>query len=248
MSPRPSSILTYHSIDTSGSVISVSPQAFREQMASLADNGIPVTSLERVRETPGSVAVTFDDGFRNVFDHAVPILQQYGFPATVFAVSGFCGGRNDWPSQPRNTGVPILELMSWRELSEISKAGITVGCHTATHPWLSRLTDEQLEEELRVSQRAIQDETGVAANTFAYPYGDVSPRVRDAVAHRFRLACGTTLGFLAPDSPVLDLPRLDIYYLRSRFWFRGLGKSHTTAYLATRGLLRSLRQRVRGAA
>lgn len=244
MTPRRSCILTYHSLDTSGSVISIAPGVFQEQMACLAETGVPVVSLERVRETPGSVALTFDDGFRNFFHCAFPVLQRYGFPATVFAVSNFCGGRNDWPSQPRNTGIPMLELMGWNELRQVADAGITVGCHTATHPRLSLLSDAQLEDELLSSRTAIEDRIGTVADTFAYPYGDFDPRVRQAVSRHFRLACGTKLGFLTASSEPWDLQRLDIYYLRERFWFRGLGKAYGLAYLTARGLVRSLRHRL----
>jgi len=244
MTLRRSCILTYHSLDTSGSVISVAPQVFQEQMACLAETGVPVVSLDRVRETPGSVALTFDDGFRNFFDHAFPVLQRHGFPATVFAVSGFCGGRNDWPSQPRNSGIPILELMGWHELQQIARAGISVGCHTATHPRLSLLSDAQLDDELHGSRAAIEDRAGMLADTFAYPYGDFDPRVRQAVSRHFRLACGTKLGFLSRTSGAWDLQRLDIYYLRHRFWFRGLGKLYGLAYLTARGYARSLRHRL----
>jgi peptidoglycan/xylan/chitin deacetylase (PgdA/CDA1 family) len=244
MTLRRSCILTYHSLDTSGSVISIAPTVFQEHMACLAEAGVPVVSLDRVRETPGAVALTFDDAFRNFFEHAAPVLQRHSFPATVFPVSSFCGGRNDWPSQPKNTGVPVLELMRWDELRQVARAGISVGCHTATHPPLSSLSNEKLEEELRSSRSAIEDQVGVPVDTFAYPYGDSDPRVQQAASRHFRLACGTKLGFLSPSSGVLDLPRLDIYYIQRRFWFRGFAKPYGRAYLTARGLARSLRHRL----
>ena len=238
-----SCILTYHSLDTSGSVISMAPSVFREQMACLADSGVSVVPLERVRETPDAVALTFDDGFRNFFDQALPVLLRYGFPATVFVVSDYCGGRNDWPSQPRGPGIPRLELMGWEELRQLAKAGVRIGCHTATHPSLPALSNQQLEAELRASRRAIEQGTGAVADTLAYPYGDVSPCVRQAAARYFRLACGTKLRFVSPESELWELPRLDTYYLRHKFWFRGLTKSYGFAYLNARSLLRSLRHR-----
>ena len=126
-----SCILTYHSLDTSGSVISIPPKLFRQQMEWLAAARVAVVPLGRVRETAGAVAITFDDGFHNFFEHAAPVLQEFGFPATVFVVSDFCGGANDWPTQPRTPAVPKLELMPWSELRQIAKAGISIGCHTA---------------------------------------------------------------------------------------------------------------------
>jgi len=237
-----SCILTYHSLDTSGSVISIPPKLFRQQMEWLAATRVAVVPLGRVRETTGAVAITFDDGFHNFFEHAAPVLQEFGFPATVFVVSDFCGGANDWPTQPRTPAVPKLELMPWSELQQIAKAGISIGCHTATHPYLSRLNAAELEEELARSRSAIEQRVGMAVETFAYPYGDATAQVREAAGRHFQLACGTRMAFLSADSDLLDLPRLDVYYLRSRFWFHGLQRPYGAAYVAARGGLRLLRQ------
>jgi peptidoglycan/xylan/chitin deacetylase (PgdA/CDA1 family) len=242
--PAKSCILTYHSLDTSGSVISVSPDVFHEQVDWLAANGVPVVPLERIRETPDAVALTFDDGLCSFWEHAAPLLQRYRFPATVFVVSGYCGGWNDWPSQPFRMGIPRLELMGWRELEQIAKLGVTIGCHTVTHPHLSRLSAAEVEEELHRSRSAIEQRLGMAVDTFAYPYGDSTPLVRRVAARHFRLACGTRLAFLSSRSDPLDLPRLDAYYLRGRFWFRGLHKRYGGAYLSARSWLREIGQRV----
>ena len=237
-----SSILTYHSLDTANSVISVAPQLFREQMASLAEMNIPVVSLAVIRETEGAVALTFDDGFQNFFQHAFPVLQEYNFPATVFAVSGYSGRQNTWPSQPLRPFVPTLDLMSWSELEQISKAGVSVGSHTMTHPRMSRLPDAEVENELRISRSDLEDRTGKAVDAFAYPYGDSTPAVRRAVARYFRLACGTQLNFVSPDSDPIELPRIDAYYLHNRFCFQALGTRYGTAYIAVRRSLRDMRQ------
>src|SRR5215472_13250041 len=108
-------ILTYHSLDTSGSVISLDPKLFRDQMEWLRGTGIEVVPLERVKERPGAVAITFDDGFRNFYEDAFPVLQDHRFPATVFIVTDFCGRQNNWPSQPASPPVPRLPLMNWSE-------------------------------------------------------------------------------------------------------------------------------------
>ncbi len=85
-------ILTYHSIDDSGSIISTSPDKFRSQMRHLRDKHFNVISLKEVvtnirKKSPlprRSIAITFDDGFKNVYNIAYPILKNYGFTATVF--------------------------------------------------------------------------------------------------------------------------------------------------------------------
>jgi peptidoglycan/xylan/chitin deacetylase (PgdA/CDA1 family) len=241
MSHRHSCILTYHSLDSTASVVSVPPDVFQAQMEWLARSGMPVVSLADIRETAGAVAITFDDGFRNFFECAFPVLQRHGFPATVFVISEFCGRRNDWASQPRNNGIPIFDLMRWSEVEQVARSGITIGCHTATHPRMSRLSEAEIDQELRMSRAAIEEHTGRAVDTLAYPYGDSTPAIRSAAGRYFRLACGTRLAFVSPDADLLDLPRIDVYYFRNQFWFRGLGRRYGTGYLAIRGLLRGLR-------
>ena len=97
MRSQASAILAYHSIDESGSVISVAPSIFRGQMQSIVDSGIPVVPLPRILDSPGSIAITFDDGYRNFMEHALPALSEFSLPATVFIVTGLCG--------PRMTGI-----------------------------------------------------------------------------------------------------------------------------------------------
>src|SRR5262245_57925953 len=114
-------VLTYHSLDESNSVISLAPKIFRRQMEALSDWGFQAIRLgdlldawEGERPLPRQpVVLTFDDGFRNLRDCAVPVLEKLNFRATVFAVAGHCGGNNDWPSQI--AGVPRLPLLSWSE-------------------------------------------------------------------------------------------------------------------------------------
>ncbi|HEY7335064.1 MAG TPA: polysaccharide deacetylase family protein [Bryobacteraceae bacterium] len=236
-----SAILTYHSLDDSGSVISVAPRTFREQMSLLADSGISVVPLEKIRENPGAVALTFDDGFRNFLAHAFPVLREKGFPCTVFVVSGFCGDYNRWPSQPAAPRVPSLPLMSWKELREISGQGVALGSHTVTHPKMAGLSAAEVERELSSSQSAIEDAAGEPVKAFAYPYGESTPAVREAVRKRFKIACGVKLAYVSAGSDDVDLPRLDAYYLQNRVWFQGLDAGYGAAYIAARRSLRELR-------
>ncbi|MBV8847422.1 MAG: polysaccharide deacetylase family protein [Bryobacterales bacterium] len=234
-------ILTYHSLDVSGSVISVDPAVFRQHMSWLAQTGTQVVPLERIFESPGAVALTFDDGFRNFYELAFPVLQQYRFPATVFVVTGYCAGKNDWPSQPALPHVPTLPLMNWSELQNLAAAGIDLGSHTINHSRMATLSDADTERELRASQEAIEDRTGKPVMSFAYPYGESTPQIREAVRKRFRVACGTKLAYVSPESDPAELPRLDTFYLQEKLWFEALGKQYGAAYIAARSALRELR-------
>jgi peptidoglycan/xylan/chitin deacetylase (PgdA/CDA1 family) len=132
-------ILTYHSIDRSGSIISTSPEKFRRQLHLLKEQSLQVISLDELaaclsldRPLPSdSIVITFDDGFRSVYDEAFPILQKMGFRATVFIVPEYCGRNNRWPGQPGM--IPAFNLLGWDDIKEMSDQGIEFGAHTRSH-------------------------------------------------------------------------------------------------------------------
>jgi peptidoglycan/xylan/chitin deacetylase (PgdA/CDA1 family) len=224
-------------------VISTSPDLFRRQIEFLAGCGVPVVALAEVQKVPGSLALTFDDGFRSFFEHGFPILEKHRLPATVFVVSGYCGGRSLWRSQS-SSAVAGPELMGRSELRTLVQSGIEVGAHTVHHPNLSVLPLEQVEQELRDCRAQLEDVVGRAVESFAYPYGMVTAAVRRLVGRQFRLACGGSLRFVTRECDRLCLPRIDAYYLRRRLWFNDLMSRRGHAYIAARRLLREIRTRV----
>ena len=240
--PPTRAILTYHSLDASGAVISLRPEIFRQHIRSLLVQGIAVVSLEdilgprRSEETQPAVALTFDDGFADFSPQAFPWLLQYAFPATVFLVSGYCGKTNDWPSQP--PGLGGRALLGWSEIEELSRQGIEFGAHSVTHPDLTRLPLAAAREEILSSRKQIEDRVGRPVKTFAYPYGAESRPLRELVAEHFNRGCSTRLGYLRPDSPRESLERIDVYYLRNHFWFRRLFGAPMAGYLGLRATLR----------
>ena len=239
MSGGRSVILTYHSLDDSESVISIPPSLFRQQMEFLAASGMPVVPLDQALHRPGSVAITFDDGFCNLLDHAVPVLERLRLPATIFVVSEFCGRNNSWPSQLH--GVPDLPLLSWDNLSALPPL-ISLGAHTMTHPDLRRLSAEECERELCECQGQIEQHLGRPVRCLAYPYGASSPQVRSLADRHFELAVGTSLRFLSTRSSRLDLPRIDTYYLRGWFSLERLFTESGSLYIGFRSLLRDVRR------
>ncbi len=239
MTGQRSAILTYHSLDDSGSLISTSPDLFRRQMEFLASSQISVVPLEEVLERPGSVAITFDDGFCNFLDIAAPVLQSLHLPTTVFLVSGHCGGRNNWPSQP--AGAPDLPLMSWSELASLPP-WISLGAHSVTHPHLTKLSEAECELELRTSKNDIEQHLGRHIRCLAYPYGSRSARVMATAERHFDFAVSTSLRFLSTRSNPLDLPRIDAYYLRGRFSLEQLFHPMGAFYIGARNVLRKARR------
>lgn len=239
-------ILTYHSLDKSGSVLSIAPDLFARQMQALADASIQVVSLDRVRDTlrQGTVieplvAITFDDGFQNIRKYGLPILERHGFPATVFLVAEYCERDNGWPSQP-----PVVRrrsLLRWSEVKEMCAARITFGSHTLTHPDLTDLPRASAAEEIISSKKRIEDTIGRSVEFFAYPYGAYNEQVKTLVKQHYSLACSTELGFVKASSDLLALERLDVYYLRRSVLFRRLFSNELDVYLRLRRTLRQMR-------
>lgn len=171
-------ILTYHSVGTRDHEMNVTPAAFREQMAWLADH-VKVVPLAQAAETAEGVAITFDDGYRDNFTEAAPVLEAFGLPATVFAVPG---GMGAWLDHDAHT--PDAQLMTWDELRSLAAKGWTVGGHTMSHPRLAQLTENQQREEIAGSKRELEEKLGIGVEAFAYPFGsalDYTDASRDIV-------------------------------------------------------------------
>jgi peptidoglycan/xylan/chitin deacetylase (PgdA/CDA1 family) len=247
-------ILTYHSLDRSGSVISTSPEKFREQMNFLAASSFQVLKLTEVasfiRERGSfpakSVAITFDDGISNTYDIAFPILKDLGFSATIFLVTAYCGKQNRWYGQPAH--IPTLDLLGWNQIGEMSEHGIEFGAHSATHPDLTKLSSEQLfADEIVATRELIEQRTGRKQQAFAYPYGKTCPQARKLVEKNFYAACSTDLDFATSDSDLYFLPRIDMYYFSKNDRFFSIETPSFRRFIRIRKTLRSMKKIVAGA-
>jgi peptidoglycan/xylan/chitin deacetylase (PgdA/CDA1 family) len=232
------SILTYHSLDLSRSVLSVEPKDFADQMASLSHKGFRAISLRDAlahsdlhREWPANaVVLTFDDGFANFYEEAFPVLRQFNFSATVFVVTGHMGGHDNW--QPSAEPRP-LPLLTWEQTAVLSRAGIEIGSHTRNHRDLRRCSAQEIKYELSSSRADIENHLGQQVHSFAYPYGGVNHLVQHLAARDFRAACTTELR-RANGDPLNLLPRIDMYYLKSLRRFESLLDGQLDQYLTVR--------------
>jgi peptidoglycan/xylan/chitin deacetylase (PgdA/CDA1 family) len=233
-------ILTYHSIDSSGSPISLSEEAFRAHVRFFGSGRVAVVPLADLASMPDetdALAITFDDGFLNFTSIAMPLLSHLGFPATVFVVSDAVGGSNDWGGSPTH-GIPTLPLMSWPDLERARDAGFEIGAHTRHHPYLTGLSQAQAEDEISGCVDRIVTELGERPRRFAYPYGDVNDSVAVLARETFEHSVTTKLDLLRHDDDRALLPRLDAYYFqrsgtieawgsaafRRRLWMRAQGR------------------------
>jgi peptidoglycan/xylan/chitin deacetylase (PgdA/CDA1 family) len=239
-------ILTYHSIDPSGSVISTSEDAFRRHIKWLTRSALRVLSIPellKLDDDVDAVALTFDDGFANFGEAAAGPLADAGFGAMVFVVTDCVGGTNSWEFRS-GASVPMLPLMDWHQLSRIHEQGFSVGAHTRSHANLSRLRGAALTDELQGSAERIGSELGTRPAGLAYPFGATSPAaVRDA-AGIFSFACTAEFRALDDSDPVHLLPRLDMYYFREPSRLESFGTPAFARYIALRGKGRRLRSSI----
>ena len=240
-------ILTYHSIDESGSVISVAEQVFRNQIAWLARSDVQVVSLEMLMRLPpeaNAVALTFDDGFVSFGDVAAPLLAEHGMPSTLFVVSDAVGRTNRWAGRA-DRGVPELPLLGWDALGRLEEQGVEIGGHTRTHADLSRLTSDRAEAEILGGADRIRDELGRAPSSFAYPYGGLSDAAVGIVSTRFAWGCTTEMRSVSANEARALLPRLDMFYLREQGQLERWGTARFRYHLRLRAGARLVRRRLR---
>jgi peptidoglycan/xylan/chitin deacetylase (PgdA/CDA1 family) len=239
-------ILTYHSIDDSGSPISISVSEFRRHVEWLAAAPVRVVTVPELLHVPAgadALAITFDDALQNFAQVAWPLLSAHGFPATVFVPTAHVGSTNAWGGEtPRGLDrkVPVLRLMTWDDLARAADDGATVASHCRHHVDLRRLDSIQLEDELLGAAADIRTRTGRSPDGFAYPFGATSPASVGAVRRAYDWACTTVLRPLAEHPDRHLLPRLDAYYLRRGL--DGWGSVRLRARLAGRRCARDLRR------
>jgi peptidoglycan/xylan/chitin deacetylase (PgdA/CDA1 family) len=172
-------ILYYHRVADERDPLAVSPDAFRRQMDALAASGQRVVDLyeiEELRLAPGeaAVALTFDDGYRDVLQAALPVMRDHGFPSTVFVVPGAIAGTSTFPWYDEGA---LPAVAGWDELRAEERAGLVrFEPHTITHPVLTTLSLEDARREIAHAKEVVERELQRPARIFCYPGGYYSPR------------------------------------------------------------------------
>ncbi|HTW51595.1 MAG TPA: polysaccharide deacetylase family protein, partial [Stellaceae bacterium] len=196
-------ILVYHHVvpDHAPGVLYVTPDGFEQHLRFLSDNGYQSVSFADLADSleyglplpERPVILSFDDGWENQFEHGFPLLQKYGFGATFYIVSGYVDHEN---------------FMTTDQLRAMMAAGMTIGCHSHTHPSLPSLgTGARLKDEVAGSKAWLEDHFGIAIDTFAYPYGAYTAAVAAAVkAADYRTARTVDTGIRATAANLATLP------------------------------------------
>jgi peptidoglycan/xylan/chitin deacetylase (PgdA/CDA1 family) len=179
-------ILMYHRIaEDPVDPLAISNRMFSQQMDLLHKKGyqgvplgsvVPLLKGTRKKTRTRIVCLTFDDGYADFLQEAVPILQKYGFSATLFVVAGNIGGNSYWSSYRKD-----CSLLGWDELREILLKGHEIGSHTFSHSDMRKLSLSALRHEVKGSKTLLEEKLQVPIRHFAYPGGLYSGREIEAV-------------------------------------------------------------------
>ncbi len=189
-------VLMYHYIrngipvtETLSYGLSISPEQLDQQLSYIAQNGYQTISLNDLADSlenktplpPKSVILTFDDGYRDFYTTAFPLLKKYNLRAVSFYIVGY----SNYPS-----------YMNWDMIREIHSSGLVdVESHTLGHLMLTQLPPDQAKNEIFESKRLLEEKLNKKVNFFAYPYGDYNDEVVSLVVQAgYKLAFGTKVG------------------------------------------------------
>lgn len=204
-------ILQYHHVATNTpKTTSVTPAEFRQQMQLLKEQNMKVVSLERLINqlkageptVDNEVAITFDDGFANVFTNARPILQEFGYPYTMFLGPALID-RQEGP------------VLSWQQIQTMHNEGVIIANHSSYHhrlavpnqgetkaQWRQRVKNDILQAE-----QQLEDRLGVRRQWLAYPYGDFSAELESLITELGFIGIGQQSGAVGSGVSLTRIPR-----------------------------------------
>jgi peptidoglycan/xylan/chitin deacetylase (PgdA/CDA1 family) len=231
MAPLP--VLLYHSVDDDPPAwiapFTVSRRAFADQLDVVVASGrTPVTAGQVVAARSGgaplpahAIAVTFDDGFRDFADHALPELVSRSLPATLFVTTGALAPLN-------RSLLPSAAMLTLGQVVELDRAGVEIGSHAHLHAQLDTLGQAAVIHELSHPKLVLEEALGHEVDLFAYPHGFSSAAVRDLVRLLgYRGAFAVRNAFSPDEDDPFQIARLmlraDTGRVRFESWLRGAG-------------------------
>jgi peptidoglycan/xylan/chitin deacetylase (PgdA/CDA1 family) len=208
----------------------VRPERFAQQLTELREAGFVSCRPGAARDGNGParrLALTFDAGFRNVWEHALEPLAACGFSAIQFLVANFIGRLNQWEIREGEVREPLMDVAQVRDWL---RAGHRIGSHSLSHPYLTRLSRRDAREEIITSKKKLEDTFGIAVEDFCYPYGNWDETLRELVMEAgYRTACAADFGVNTPATSPFSLRRIIVRHptrslkvLKARL----LGKGH----------------------
>jgi peptidoglycan/xylan/chitin deacetylase (PgdA/CDA1 family) len=208
-------VLTYHRLNDKlpkGQLV-VHPKDFASQMMFLnfyRKQFEVISVAEMVEWLKGTrqssrtkIVITFDDGYRDNYIHAYPVLKKYKFPATVFLTTDYIGTEY---KKDRYKDVPWKrDYLNWDEVKEMMDEGIGFGAHTATHPHLAQIRVDEAEREIKKSYESVK------TPYFCYPHGDYNEKVKEIVK-KMGFSCAFTVkpGINYKGQDLFEIKRIDV--------------------------------------
>lgn len=204
-------IIMYHSVFPNAPAenrLAVSVKSFERQMKFLKSHKYNVVTLQELADLiknkdkipQKTIAITFDDGYKNFYTYAFPILKKYSLPAAMFIIVGEV-------SRPQN------DRLSWKEIMAMQDSGIiTFGSHTiGPEPLVNIDSEQELRRQIFDSRKILEERLGKDVTTFSYPEGGFNARIRKLVIDAgYKLAVSTNPGKEFPDGDIFALKRLRI--------------------------------------
>ena len=192
---------------------------FARQMEWLYTHGYKTLSLNElydalvrgVKFEGNRVVLTFDDGYRSLYTHATPILEQYGFHAVLFLTTAAVGERSYRCLSHCTMYPPDDRPLTWGELEEMQRRGWEIQAHGHRHYGHTALDDKALEEEIKQSQQAIRDNLRFQSEFYCYPYGDYNANTLDKISELgFKAAFIVRPGFAKKSDDLRRICRISI--------------------------------------
>lgn len=212
-------ILMYHRVnDETGTRYSIQVESFRKQMEMLKQEGYETVTVSRVADAirgEGSlplkpVAITFDDGYLDTYENAFPILQELGFTATVYIITGTLGTDKSYG------------YMQEDALKALINAGWEIGSHSVTHTDLNK-TKLGAGNEMKQSKKDLETKLGIKVRSFSYPFGIANQSLKElAVEMGYDSGAGIDILNTHGPSRLFFLSRREVYRSLPLFEFANL--------------------------
>lgn len=211
-------VLNYHRVDSGiRHSLVVPPEEFKKQMQYLHDEGYHTITLDELYEyvTKGTqlpdkpVLITFDDGYIDNYQYAMPILKEYNMKATLFMITGSIGENR---------------FVNLEQLKEMQANGIDIQSHTVNHKDLRNMPLQQVRDELISSKAVLEDRMKHPVRYIAYPGGFANKDI-DTIAEEsgYRMAFNVKAGNVEPGQDLFNLPRQAVFFNDTpfqNFWVR----------------------------
>ena len=205
--PRTVMVLNYHKVVDEHMSLSVPLADFEQHMKWLQEYGYTSITPEELYEfiVNGSelpekpVLITFDDGYKDNYTNAYPIMKKYGFTGTIFVVTGFLGVYDNY--------------MTWEQAKELSDNGFSIESHTYSHKSMTEASDEEISKELTKSRDTIKNKLGIDADFMAYPTGTYNLHIAELVQKAgYKGAFTIKYDNVSRESNVYALERVPIFH------------------------------------